>query len=150
MKQKVLPVFQVIIAIALMYAIKHFLPSFGFQLAFKTELCGLLILLSVIIGFTAIYSFKKHNTTVNPTKAESTSTIVNTGLFAYSRNPMYLAMLIFLLAIGILISNWLVIFPILLFIWFITEFQIKPEEEILTKYFKDEYLTYLSKVRRWI
>jgi protein-S-isoprenylcysteine O-methyltransferase Ste14 len=103
-----------------------------------------------LLGFVAIYSFRKHQTTVNPTKPETTSVIVNSGIYAYSRNPMYLAMLIFLIAVSALYENALAFLPIPLFIWFITQYQIKPEEKILAEKFREDYQKYLLTVRRWI
>lgn len=150
MEQKILPVFQVFIAMILMELIVKFFPYFRFDFSFKFIVFGLFTILSILLGFIAIYSFRKHQTTVNPTKPETTSVIVNSGIYAYSRNPMYLAMLIFLIAVSALYENVLAFLPIPLFIWFITQYQIKPEEKILSAKFKGDYQNYLLTVRRWI
>ena len=70
--------------------------------------------------------------------------------FKYTRNPMYLGMVIFL--IGLSIYNGLIIGLIFvpLFIAYISFFQIKPEEAAMIKIFGDDYRTYMQKVRRWI
>lgn len=150
MEQKILPVFQVIIAVLLMMLTVNFFPNFHYTFSLKFPIFLLLILLALSIAFIAVYSFKKHQTTVNPTKPEATSKIVHTGIYSFSRNPMYLAMLIFLIAISLLCENSLAFLPILLFIWFITIYQIKPEERTLKTHFGEEYNHYLLSVRRWI
>ena len=98
----------------------------------------------------AIYTFRAHKTTINPITPEATSIIVNTGIYALSRNPMYLAMVILLIGVSFLCENLLSFIPIPLFILFITRFQIKPEEEALTISFGSEYTQYCKDVRRWI
>ncbi|WP_076419705.1 isoprenylcysteine carboxylmethyltransferase family protein [Colwellia sp. UCD-KL20] len=150
MEQKILPVFQIFIAIILMELMVKFIPYFRFDFSFKFIVFGLLTIISILLAFISIYSFRKHKTTFNPIKPETTSVIVNSGIYAYSRNPMYLAMLIFLIAVSVLYENVLAFLPIPLFIWFITQYQIKPEEKILLEKFKGDYQHYLLTVRRWV
>lgn len=150
MEKKIYPPVQVIIAISVMYLLRYLFTSFNYSFSGKDIVFSLLVIISVCIGLSAVYSFKKHNTTVNPTKPEATSVIVNTGIYAFSRNPMYLAMVLFLIGVSILCANFLAFFMIPLFMWFITKYQIKPEEEALTLIFKKDYEEYITKVRRWI
>jgi len=150
MEKKIYPPIQVIIIISLMYLLKYLFTSFNYSFPDKQMVFSFLLIVSLFIGLSAIYSFRKHKTTVNPTTPEATSTIVNTGIYAFSRNPMYLAMVIFLIGVSFLCGNFLAFLPIPLFIWFITTFQIKPEEEALTINFKDDYKQYGKKVRRWV
>lgn len=150
MEQKILPVFQVIIALVLILFFNRFFTAFNYQLPSKTLISSFLIGISVGIALMAIVSFKKNKTTVNPAKPENTSIIVNTGMYRYSRNPMYLAMAIFLFGIALFCENILSILPVPLFIWFIAKYQIVPEERVLALHFGDNYKQYLLKVRRWI
>jgi len=108
----------------------------------------------LILGFTvftlAVKAFNRQKTTVNPLEPRQASSLVSSGIFKYSRNPMYLGMLIILLALsfkfnlvgGIVIS--------LFFYLFITKFQILPEEEAMNELFGDEFIEYSNKTRRWI
>ena len=108
----------------------------------------------LILGFTvftlAIKAFNRQKTTVNPLEPRQASSLVSSGIFKYSRNPMYLGMLIILLALsfkfnlvgGIVIS--------LFFYLFITKFQILPEEEAMNELFGDEFIEYSNRTRRWI
>jgi len=150
MEQKVLPIFQVIIALILIVILNYVFPAFDFDLPLRGVITASLMLISLLVAFSAIYSFSKHKTTVNPTKPEETSVIVNTGIYAYSRNPMYLAMAIFLFSMALFSENLLAALPVLLFIGFISRYQIAPEERTLTENFGDDYSEYLVQVRRWI
>jgi len=108
----------------------------------------------LILGFTvftlAVKAFNRQKTTVNPLEPRQASSLVSSGIFKYSRNPMYLGMLIILLALsfkfnlvgGIVIS--------LFFYLFITKFQILPEEEAMNELFGDEFIEYSNRTRRWI
>ena len=114
-----------------------------------------LALIFLIIGFVIIFSatkeFKKSDTTVNPMKPETSTSLVTSGIFKYTRNPMYLGLTSILLASCFYFSSLLgIIVYVPLFILYITVFQIIPEEETMKGLFNDEYLDYCSKVRRWI
>ena len=97
----------------------------------------------------ALRDFRKAGTTVNPLDPSQASTLVNEGIFRRSRNPMYLGMLVILAAWGIWLGNVFNIGALVLFVWFITTFQIKPEEEALARIFGESYETYRNNVRRW-
>lgn len=150
MEQKILPVFQVFIICGLIFLLSVFFPTFTLDIPYKLEIFFALFMVAFGIAFSAVLTFKKHNTTVNPSKPETTSTIVSSGVFSFSRNPMYLGMLIFLSAVSIYSEHIFSPFLLALFVWFMTQYQIKPEEKILLSLFEDEYAGYLTKVRRWI
>ena len=71
------------------------------------------------------------------------------GLYKYSRNPMYLGLAFLLIAYAIWLSNPLSTLVILGFVWWITKFQIEPEEEILQEKFGNEFIEYQNRVGRW-
>ena len=114
------------------------------------SLVTLLMVIAIVIGFLAIYSFRVHQTTVNPTKPETSSQVVDSGIYKYSRNPMYLAMLLALFAYATYLENPLNLLICGLFVWYITKYQIVPEEHMLIKLFGEDYVTYKNKVRRWL
>lgn len=92
--------------------------------------------------------FKNANTNIKPWKP--TTNIITTGIYAYSRNPIYLAFNFFSIGFGIFYNNvWVMlsIIPSMTFIYFIA---IKKEEKYLENIFGDEYLEYKKSVRRWI
>jgi protein-S-isoprenylcysteine O-methyltransferase Ste14 len=83
-------------------------------------------------------------------KPEEAKKIVDTGIYRYSRNPMYLAMLLMLLSMCVLVHNYLSLIALPIFWAYITRFQIIPEERQLKDNFGKPYLDYVHKVRRWI
>ena len=123
-------------------------PTFQGSWSGPTAL-GLLILgISVLVA--AVLSFKKQDTTVNPLQPEKASSLVITGLFNYSRNPMYLGMLLLLLSVTVefnVIGGLLITLGFLLFM---TKFQIIPEERALEKKFGADYMRYKTETRRWL
>lgn len=111
-------------------------------------LCLLILGISILVA--AVLSFKKQDTTVNPLQPEKASSLVITGLFKYSRNPMYLGMLLLLLS---LTAKFNVIGGLLItlgFLLFMTKFQIIPEECALESKFGEKFTQYTRQTRRWL
>jgi protein-S-isoprenylcysteine O-methyltransferase Ste14 len=108
------------------------------------------ILISLISGGMAawaIITFHKLNTTHS--LKEPTSTIVRSGPYRFTRNPMYLALVVLLLATTILFQSvWLLLATIGL--WLVLDWMIiAPEERYLEGEFGGEFEAYKSRVRRW-
>ena len=100
--------------------------------------------------FLALRLFKKKETTVNPIKIETASSLVTSGIFNYSRNPMYLGMALILIGLSLkfnLIGGF--VFTAF-FMLFITYFQIRPEEKAMHEIFGEEFLNYKENVRMWL
>ena len=113
-------------------------------------IAALFLLLGITTLITAVLSFKRQSTTINPLQPEKASSLVVSGIFKYSRNPMYLGMLLILISMTInfnFVGGILIIF---VFVAFITKFQIIPEEIVLEKLFGEEFIRYKKKTRRWI
>ena len=108
------------------------------------------LIFGFIILITAVKSFKKHQTTINPLNPDQASTLVNSGIFSFTRNPMYLGMLFILLSISFNFNILGGIIICFLFKIYITRFQIMPEEEAMEKIFEKDFVEYKKKVRRWI
>ena len=128
--------------------------SKNFFLTINTQALTLLSYVLFLFGFgtlfTAARSFKEHNTTINPIKIETASSLVVSGIFNYSRNPMYLGMALILLGLSLKFNLIGGLIFTALFILFITNFQIKPEEKAMQKIFGEEFVNYKNKVRRWL
>ena len=111
-------------------------------------------LLLMALGFgLAISGFRTlvgNRTTPSPTKIDRAKKLVTTGLYRFSRNPMYLGMVIVLIGLAAVFGNlWLLAGP-LAFALYINRFQIKPEEQMMAAKFGADYAAYKSRVRRWI
>ena len=109
-----------------------------------------LLILGLVVFISAIKSFRRHKTTVNPLEPRQASSLVTSGIFKFSRNPMYLGMLIILLSISFKFNLIGGMFTSLFFYIFITKFQILPEEAAMNDLFDDEFIDYSKKTRRWI
>jgi protein-S-isoprenylcysteine O-methyltransferase Ste14 len=95
-------------------------------------------------------AFHRARTTVNPMKPQAASSLVTTGVFRMTRNPMYLGLLSVLLAWAVfLCSAWALAGPPA-FVLYISRFQIAPEERVLAAKFGETYCAYTEKVRRWL
>ncbi len=101
-------------------------------------------------GAPAFAAFGRAGTTINPVDIGAASKLVTGGVYKLSRNPMYVALTLLLLALAVGLGNmWLGLGP-LAFALFITRFQIMPEERIMAAKFGAEFAAYRGRVRRWL
>ena len=132
--------------------LSFWLTSYLPKLVFNYQ--GLLSVLMILIGLTimviAVKTFKKNETTLNPLSPREASYLVTNGIFSYTRNPMYLGMIIILLGVTIYNGVYIGIIILPCFVLYLTEFQIKPEEEAMEEIFSADYTDYLKRVRRWL
>jgi len=106
--------------------------------------------LGIAIAVSGVREFARHNTTINPLNPNQSSSVVNSGIFRLSRNPMYLGMLLVLIAWADYLDNLLGFSGAVFFMLYITRFQILPEERILLDNFGEDFQNYLNSVRRWL
>ena len=132
--------------------LSFWLTSYLPKLVFNYQ--GLLSVLMILIGLTimviAVKTFKKNETTLNPLSPREASYLVTNGIFSYTRNPMYLGMIIILSGVTIYNGVYIGIIILPCFVLYLTEFQIKPEEEAMEEIFSADYTDYLKRVRRWL
>ncbi|MGY2492263.1 methyltransferase family protein [Cupriavidus sp. CP313] len=103
-----------------------------------------------VLGVSAMVSFLRAKTTMNPIKADAASSLVADGVFRFTRNPMYLSLLLYLSAWAVYLSNWLALPFLPMFVLYINRFQIAPEERVLSSLFGAQYVAYKGRVRRWL
>ena len=111
---------------------------------------SIMIISGFIIILSAIILFKKYKTTITPLNPSNATKLINGGIYKFSRNPMYLGLLLVLLGISFMINIIGGFLLIPLFILYLNLFQIIPEENAMVDLFKDEFLDYKKNVRRWI
>jgi len=150
MKLLIPPAAQVLISAGLMLACGRYLPQLGFEFSGQTQIATFATIGASIILFFSIRLFSKENTTVNPYTPEKSGRLVTTGIYRFTRNPMYLGMAVLLFAQGMWLGTWVFVPVLVLFVSYMTCFQILPEEEALIEKFDEEYAEYCTKVRRWI
>ena len=119
--------------------------SFEFQMPLGVAIiiCGLAVLI------LAVRVFKQLETTINPMQPSQASKLAITGPFKFTRNPMYLGMSIMLIGFGVIFGAKLTVCLLVLFVLYITFFQIMPEERAMEQKF-DDWEDYSAKVRRWL
>lgn len=106
--------------------------------------------LSAVIALVAFASFFIARTTINPLNPSRASALVTTGIFRITRNPMYLSLLLLLVAYAVRLDSWVEWLGPVLFAAYVTRFQIVPEERILAVKFGAAYLAYKNRTRRWL
>ncbi|OAN11477.1 isoprenylcysteine carboxyl methyltransferase [Photobacterium jeanii] len=146
---KLPPPLLMLITLAAMYGVGQHWPWWHFSFWGKQGVMLLLCALGAFFGLAGVVSFAKARTTINPHKPTNASTLVTSGIYQYSRNPMYLGLVFFLLAAWLYMSVLSPIVMVILFVLYMNHFQIEPEEEMLNLKFGDDYKQYCQQVRRW-
>lgn len=113
-----------------------------------------LVVVATVVGLAlmalAVLSFARARTTVNPLRPARASSLVTSGVFALSRNPIYLADLLWLVAWALWLGHPGNVLLLAFFAWYLTRFQILPEEQALAGLFGEDYAAYCRRVRRWL
>ena len=147
---KIPPPVQTIMVAALMYAVRPLWPNGAWQLPAAPWWLLAFVVAALVIGLAALTAFGRAGTTKTPLHPERASQIVRSGIYAHSRNPMYLALLLLLAAWAVWCGHLLSWLGLPLLVWSLTRLQIVPEERILTAKFGAEYTAYQAQVRRWL
>lgn len=113
-------------------------------IALGFAVCGLVLMV------VALATMVRARTTFNPMKPETAARLVTHGVFGVSRNPIYLADLLFVAAFVAWFGNAAGILLLPLFVWYIGRFQIRPEEAALEARFGEDFRAYRARVRRWL
>ena len=138
------------ICIGLMWAIQEFIQVEILLFDSERYIVRGLLVLGVVIGILGLTEFSRRSTTVNPHKPDKTTTLVRSGIYRLTRNPMYLGMAIILFAAVVKFGNGINILVIPVYIWVMNTLQIQPEEEVMEQKFGQKYLDYKKEVRRWL
>jgi protein-S-isoprenylcysteine O-methyltransferase Ste14 len=143
------PLIYVIIFLASIFIQKKFQID---NSLFRTQLIkipgGILLFCALFFLSTSLAKFFKTKNTLIPFKPASS--LQTKGVYSISRNPMYLGLALVYLGITCFIGNWwnIILFPFLILT--VQELIIRKEEHYLERAFKDEFLEYKKRVRRWI
>lgn len=120
------------------------------QIPGKEWVAGALWLIGFALIIVAAVEFISAKTTANPLTPGLATSIVTTGVYRLSRNPMYVGFLLMLAAWGVFLANVLSVLLLPLFVVYLNRFQIISEENALLAKFGDDYARYLRSVRRWV
>ena len=104
----------------------------------------------LVLNLWPKFAFRRAQTTVNPLDPSASSALVTTGVYRYSRNPMYLGHSLILLGWAVYLQHAAAFVAVPAFMAYITRFQIGPEERVLAARFADRYDAFRGRVRRWL
>lgn len=151
LETRIHPPFVLLAAIAIIHLGEWLLPGLsGAQTVLMRALMWAFLVAGAIFGAFALAQVVNARTTVHPTHPDQTTALVTSGIYGLTRNPMYLGLACFLVAYGFHKMHPAVIVALAFFIWFITRFQIVPEERALRRKFGKTFDDYAARVRRWI
>lgn len=135
---------------AAMWGLDRAFPAGRIAFAGQQSLAIALLALAAALMAAAVVSFASAKTTINPLRPANASHLITTGVFRWSRNPIYLADLLLLAAWAVWLGNFANVVWLAVFVAYINRFQIRPEEAALSRLFVAEYATYCARVRRWL
>jgi protein-S-isoprenylcysteine O-methyltransferase Ste14 len=149
-KVRIPPVALFLVVALLMWAVASWLPSWQIALPGRTVATVLLLLVAGAIGLAGVRAFDRARTTVDPLRPERASALVTSGIYRRTRNPMYVALAIALLAWALWLAHPLALPWVIAFVAWMNRYQIAPEERALQALFGAEFARYCSEVRRWL
>lgn len=135
---------------AAMWWVARYTPTLDIAGSVRIGLAIALLAAGLFVILGGIVSFRRARTTVNPLKPETASALVTCGIYRYTRNPMYLGMLILLLAWAAYLASIPALAGAIVFWLYISRFQIRPEEAALRELFGSAFTDYANRVRRWL
>ena len=150
MKLKIPPVIIFFISVAMMFGAYYVMPEWSYSFSYQTGISRIFLAAGVLVAFSGIIIFRMNRTTTDPMHPDKASALVTAGIYQYTRNPMYLGMALILVGGLIRIGNPLSSFGLIFLVFYLDRFQIRQEEEVLSKLFGSRYEEYCKRVRRWI
>ena len=149
---KIPPPIVAIVTAFLMWTISELVPVglFDLPMAIQLWVFAIFAFIGIAIMLAGVLAFRKSKTTINPFQPEQASSLVLTGIYQKTRNPMYLGMLLILSGWAIFLGSAVAFLALPVFVVFMNKFQILPEEKALEQLFGHAFNDYLLSVRRWI
>ena len=147
---KIPPPIVALIAAVAMWGIKLISPVVEISSGMRLTTALALALLGGACAMAGALTFRRAKTTVNPLRPERATSLVSSGIYRLTRNPMYVGVLAILVAWAVFLAAPLALIGPAAFAAYITRFQIRPEERALSVIFGNEYEGYRSRVRRWL
>jgi protein-S-isoprenylcysteine O-methyltransferase Ste14 len=126
------------------------IPALSVETSFLLPVAAAFIVLGAGFSLLGVISFRQAHTTVNPTKPGAATALVVSGVYRFTRNPMYLGFLCFLLGELAWLGSPVALIAAPAFVIYLNRFQIAPEECALRARFGEEFSTYARRVPRWL
>ncbi|MEO5607379.1 MAG: isoprenylcysteine carboxylmethyltransferase family protein [Polaromonas sp.] len=147
---KIPPPLVAVMTAGAMYGVASLLPVLALSPSVRAVAALALAVVGASFDVAGLVAFRRAKTTVNPMAPHQSSSVVSTGVYRFTRNPMYLGLVFLLLAWAVYLSSAWALLGVPVFMAYITRFQIKPEENVLAARFGKSYADYRARVRRWL
>ena len=134
----------------LMWLVSAYIPSLAWAFPWHAAVAAMLWTAGFAITCAGLLEFRRAKTTVNPLTPEAASSMVTSGVYRYTRNPMYLGFFVALIGWAAFLSHPLAFALLPLFVLYMNRFQIEPEERALAAKFGGPFRDYARRVRRWM
>jgi protein-S-isoprenylcysteine O-methyltransferase Ste14 len=139
-----------LVTAALMWFVARALPLFAFVFPARDPCAAAIACAGIVTAALGVIAFRRARTTLNPLNPEASTSLVVSGIYARTRNPMYLGLLLILTGWAVYLSNILVFLLLPAFVLYLNRFQIEPEERALAKLFGQSFAAYQARSRRWL
>lgn len=133
-----------------MWAVARGLSGYVFESRIAGVLALTLAVSGLVLNVHPKVAFRRVGTTVNPMAPASTTQLVSTGFYRFTRNPMYLGHGFILLGWALHLRSVPALLAVPAYMLYITRFQIRPEERALAARFQDEYAAFCRRTPRWL
>lgn len=143
------PVVMVLFGIAA-FGVARILPALSFEFPLRTFVTIALASAGLALNILPKLAFQRAGTTVNPLRPALTTSLVTSGIYRYTRNPMYLGHAVILLGYALYLHNAAALMVVPAFMLYITRFQIQPEERYLSARFPGAYVAFCRQASRWL
>lgn len=150
LENRIPPLVLVVIIGLTMFAISSLLPTMEVNRSYSFFLSMLLFSIGIFFVIAGVLEFKRKQTTVDPREPEKASTLVVSGVYRLSRNPMYVGFALFLVALVAYLRSPVLSVGVIFFVMYMNRFQIEPEERVMATIFGEAYVRYKAIVRRWL
>jgi protein-S-isoprenylcysteine O-methyltransferase Ste14 len=147
---KVPPLLVWLVFAGAMFGVAYVAPGISYTLPARFALALALVVLGGAVAIAGVVAFRIKRTTVNPLTPSASSSVVSSGVYRVSRNPMYLGFFLALAGWALYLSNAGAVLLLPAFLAYLTQYQIKPEERALLAKFGPEFAHYMARVRRWV
>ncbi len=147
---KLIPPAVALCALGLMGLHTQWLATTPLSLTARLTLFLLLAGLGAVVALVGIVQFHRADTTAKPQRPEQARTLVTNGIYRYTRNPMYLGLALVLSGFALLLGHAYLLIWVGVFVIYLTQYQIKPEERALAEKFPQAFADYQQQTRRWL
>lgn len=142
-----LPPVWLVAFLALTWAQARFFPT-PFPQPLGRDIGALAVVVGILVTIAAALQFRRHRTSVIP--HQTPSALITTGVYGRSRNPIYLADVLFLTGFALWTGALLGLALVPVLVAVLTRRFIEPEERRLASTFGQAYTDYAAATRRWL